>query len=270
MKLDMKQAYSSYDFDSGAYVASNFAQFSPAYVATNEEVREALRVLAPKPGARVLTVAGSGDQALLYKLAGAAHVDTFDITFNAKMMLDIKTSAIQKLSHIDYLSLLNKIRTSRDIYNISLYQQLVDYMPDDTKNYVREMRGAKLVRGGMLDTVLFKSEYTRLSEIIHGSFNFMWTDLSDLASHLTQSYDQIYLSNILQYNVQPDYVCRVIGDLQKYLNPNGKILVNIAPWFDGDELFAMNKLREKMAEDNLAHVTVMKNAIHSMCVLEKR
>lgn len=272
MKVDLVQARLAYDLGSGEYnkMSPNFACFSPAYVATNEDVREVLRVLRPTPGARVLTVAGSGDQALFYKLSGAGHVDTFDITFNAKMMMDIKTAAIGRLPHIEYLSLLNNIRYSRDISNVPQYKQIVDYVPNDTREYVDAMRGAHLVRGGMLDTVLFKNEYAKIGEIIKEPFNFIWTDLGELSAHVTQNYDQIYLSNILQYNAQPQYVVNVICDLMTRLNPGGKILVNVAPWFDGEELVAMKILQQKLEQANVARVKFFQNNALHMCFLEKR
>ncbi len=271
MKFDVELARSSYDLDSGTYVASNFAQFSPAYVVTNENVRDALGVLQPHLGARVLTVAGSGDQALFYKLAGASLVDTFDITFNAKMMMDIKTVAIQVLSQVDYMGLLQKIKHSRNIEKIPYYQQIKDYLPADTRDYVNQMSGVYLTRGGSyLDNVLYKNEYEKARELIKKPFNFIWTDLTDLASHLTQTYDQIYLSNILQYRTDPEYLIGVIGGLVPYLAPQGKILVNIAPWFNGEELATIRALQRNMEESNIAMVNRVKNHWHHMCILKKR
>lgn len=272
MSINLADARLAYDFQSGDYNKSspNFAQFSPAYVATNEDVREALRVLQPGRGASILTVAASGDQALLYKLAGAGRVDTFDITYNAKMIMDIKTSGIQRLEHVEYLRLLNQIKTSRDIYKIRQYQQIVEYMPDDTREYVRAMRGVRLTRGGILDTVLFTNEYACAKELIKEPFNFIWTDLTNLSARVTMQYDQIYLSNILQYNTSPEYVVGVICDLATKLKSGGKILVNIAPWFDGDELIAMKNLQALAAQSGLGLVKIIQNHVHHMCILEKR
>ncbi len=274
MEYDLSQARLAYDFVSGEYRKSsgNFACFSPAYVSTNEDVRDALLMLKPKPGARVLTVAGSGDQALFYKLAGAGHVDTFDITFNAKMMMDIKTAAIQVLDRNEYLRLFGQISHSRDIYKIPEYKKVVDYIPDDTREYVRQMRGVRLTRGGMsyMDTVLFKNEYDDLAKKINQPFNFIWTDLTDLSSKLTQSYDQIYLSNILQYRAQPEYITNVISDLATRLVSGGKILVNVAPWFDAVDITALRFLQNKIAQCGVGTVDFIKNHVHHMCVMRKR
>ena len=60
----------------------------PAYTISNENQRWATQVVPNVK--KVLTVAGSGDQALFYKLSGATIIDTFDITCNARAIQDIK------------------------------------------------------------------------------------------------------------------------------------------------------------------------------------
>ena len=68
--------------------------YSHAYVVSNEDLRYTT-ALTRDMGRKVLTVAGSGDQPLFYKLNGANHIDTFDVSFCAKAIMDIKTAAIR-------------------------------------------------------------------------------------------------------------------------------------------------------------------------------
>ena len=75
-----------------------------AYIISNENQRWATRVVPNIK--RVLTVTGSGDQALFYKLAGAKIVDTFDITPNAGVIQDIKYNAVKHLDRDEYTRLL--------------------------------------------------------------------------------------------------------------------------------------------------------------------
>lgn len=270
MKYDIAQARSCYDLHTGDYGAANFAQFSPAYAQTNEDIREIFWVLQPKPGMRVLTVAGSGDQALHYAMAGASHIDTFDITFNAKMMMDIKTSAIQKLNRADYINLINSTSRTRNIADVPEFQQIIDYMPSDTRDYVRQMRGARLVRGGSYFEMLYNDEYARLRKIVKGPFNFVWTDLSDLSRHLKMEYDQIYLSNILQYRACPEYVTPLVLDLARFLKPGGVMVVNVAPFFVGEDLEVAMHLKQQATAQGVGTIKMIHDHFFDMCVLQKR
>ena len=71
-----------------------FSQYSRAYVITNEDLRYSLQFM-PKETNRALTVAASGDHPLFCSLYGAKYVDTFDISYNAKCVMDIKVAALR-------------------------------------------------------------------------------------------------------------------------------------------------------------------------------
>ena len=270
MKYDISQARLAYDAVTGEYGAANFAQFSPAYAKTNEDIREVLWALQPKPNSSVLTVAGSGDQALHYLISGAGHIDTFDITFNAKMMMDIKTTAIQKLGRVDYARLVNGTAKANDITAISQFQEIAEFLPADTHNYIQDMRGLRLVRGGSYFETLYNDEYAKLQKIVNKPFNFIWTDLKDLSSHLTQEYDQIYLSNILQYHAHPEYVTPLVMDLARFLKPGGVMMVNVAPYFVGDDFEVVMRLKQQVEKNGIGTVKRIHNHLFDMCVLQKR
>lgn len=271
MKYDINQARSEYDFTTGQHRGANFAQFSPAYAQTNEDIREIMAYsMQPKPGQSILTVAGSGDQALHYAMAGASHIDTFDITFNAKMMMDIKTTAIQKLNFKDYRFLVFVSRFEDCMADVSQYQQIEDALPADTKQYVRDMRGAQLVRRGVGFDDVYNDEYARLQKVIKGPFNFIWTDLSDLSRHLKMEYDQIYLSNILQYHARPEYVTPLVLDLARFLKPGGIMMVNVAPFFADDDLEVVMHLKHNAEKQGIGTVDLIHNHLYDMCVLKKR
>ena len=86
-----------------------FPQYEQAYCITNEPIEEWLK-LTPVKNPRVLTVAASGDQPLMYAAHGASHVDTFDLTLNACVMLDFKKSALQQLNFSQYLDTVQELR----------------------------------------------------------------------------------------------------------------------------------------------------------------
>ena len=271
MKYDIAQARSEYDFTTGQHRGANFAQFSPAYASTNEDIREIMTwSMRPKPGQSVLTVAGSGDQALHYAMAGASHIDTFDITFNAKMMMDIKTTAIQKLNFKDFRRLICMAGYEDCFADILQYQQIEDALPADIKQYVRDMRGAQLIRRGMGFDGVYNDEFEKLRKIIKGPFNFIWTDLKDLSRHLKIEYDQIYLSNILQYHARSEYVTPLVLDLTRFLKPGGIMMVNVAPFFADDDLEVVMHLRHNVEKQGIGTVDLIHNHLYDMCVLKKR
>lgn len=270
MKYDIVQARSEYNFTTGQHWGANFAKFSPAYAKTNEDIREIFWALQPKPGQSVLTVAGSGDQVLHYAMAGASHIDTFDITFNAKMMMDIKTAAIQKLNRADYTKFINSVSHTRNIADMPECGRFIDSMPADTRDYIQQMRGAHLVRGGFYTEMLYNDEYAKLQKIIKGPFNFIWTDLSDLSRHLKMEYDQIYLSNILQYRARPEYVTPLVLDLARFLKPGGIMVVNVAPFFVGDDLEVVLHLKQQVTAQGVGTIKMIHNHFFDMCVLQKR
>ena len=104
-----------------------FSHYSPSYVLTNEDIRW-VSGLTQNKGPRVLTVAASGDHPMFYAMRGATNIDTFDISFCAKVAMDIKTAAIQKLSRDEYVQLLNDMHQAQRIWSDikSLHTNLTD------------------------------------------------------------------------------------------------------------------------------------------------
>lgn len=270
MKYNIYKARSEYNEKTGLHRGDNFAQYSQAYAVTNEDIREVLFALKPPQNAHILTVAGSGDQALHYKMAGVSHIDTFDITFNAKMMMDIKTTAIQKLGRLDFVRLLKEMARTDNIADISQYKKIAESLPADTRNYIQDMRGLRLVRGGAFYETFYNDEYAKLQKLVKEPFNFIWTDLKDLSSHLTQEYDQIYLSNILQYHAHPEYVTPLISDLVRFVKPGGIIMVNVVPYFVDDDMEVCMHLKQHIEKDGIGTVNIIQNHLFCMCVLQKR
>ena len=107
----------------------------PAYVISNENQRWATSAI---PNAKsVLTVTGSGDQALFYKLSGATIVDTFDVSHNAGLIQDIKFCAIKHIKHPSkYVDLLNALHIGDNIYTIPQMHKLIPYLTDTSRKTI--------------------------------------------------------------------------------------------------------------------------------------
>ena len=271
--IDYKLARSQYDDKTGAFVPNGgiggaFAKFSPAYLVSNEDLRSSMNLLQPR-GADVLTVAGSGDQPIFYKLYGANNVDTFDISYSAKVMMDVKTAAIRMLDNKQYRQMLVGINKSRGIADVPEYKTVQSMCTSDVQEFIRKMHGVEYyLRGGLWsDSAPFASEYDVLKKSVNGDFNFIWTDLDSLAGRLNKKYDQMYLSNILQYGCSMQRVSRIANDLSESLNPYGQIILQVSPYFVWDEVEVYERLHNAVAK--WANVRMVQSKTQCMCVLRK-
>ena len=74
----------------------------PVFLFTNENIADYLKKLGNVSGKDVLTVAASGDHAFESFLCGAKNVDTFDINYLQKHVMELKTKMIQKLEYPEF------------------------------------------------------------------------------------------------------------------------------------------------------------------------
>ena len=122
--ININEARSKYNLQSGQYLGESqdkFATYSHAYVTSNENLPMIMSEMRPC-NKTVLTVAGSGDQPMFFMLYGASLVDTFDLSYCAKVMMDIKTAAIQSGNRAEYVDFLTKmLNSSCQIENLALY-----------------------------------------------------------------------------------------------------------------------------------------------------
>lgn len=203
------------------------SEFGPAYIATNENLRESIKLFS---GALddVLTVAASGDQALHYTLAGAKHVDTFDQTYCAKAIQDIKTAAIPRMYRDPYLKMLDEFHRFGGLMYVDGVHEILSAMPCDTARFVREMDGYNIFGRGLspMDTPFAPSyiEYAALQNRVAEPFKFIWSDIADLHVHLNQKYDVINVSNIFDW-AGVDSVIPTLKKLWPYLKDGGYIQI---------------------------------------------
>jgi hypothetical protein len=249
-----KEAYLLYLRHNGVIyrMYENFGRFSPSYTVSNEHLSEAMAVLKPK-GKSVLTVAASGDQAFYYKIYGASYVDTFDISYCAQVIMNVKTAAIQNLNYSRYKAFLDSIKyNSNDIMYASEYPKISASVPDETKQFLSVMCGQKYRFGfGYNLNVPTAAQYKKLRARVSEPFNFIWSDVMSLSGHLTRKYDQIYLSNIFQYNYDEKTNIQLIQDLLPSLNDGGEIMFFVTPFFrsyEQDSLRAVAKALERFVQ----------------------
>ncbi len=209
-------------------------EYSPAYIISTENLSESIGMFR---GAMddVLTVAGSGDQALLYTARGAKHVDTFDLSFCAKAIQDIKTAAVQKMSRYQYVQLLDDLywdqRHSHNILGVHGMNDVMKLMPSDTSAFVANLADCRILsRGGYVPSKGEKqlptdAEYTLVQKHVKQPFNFIWADIADVHTHLTRQYDVINTSNVFEWVYDQNLVVPIVLHLFEYLKVGGYIQV---------------------------------------------
>ncbi len=202
------------------------AEFNQAYVVTTEDslpdiVR--LRDVAPH---NVLTVAASGDQAMYYAAAGAQTIDTFDMSFCAKAIQDIKTVAVQKMGWMKFGNFLQSLFVLENLNQDEIAREIIAEMPSDTAEFVQRMTCSQMFgkyRSPYETWRTTHADYLKMQAAIKEPFNFIWTDIADLHTYLYKTYDVINISNICDW-MSKKTVPDILKNLFAYLNPGGYIV----------------------------------------------
>ncbi len=206
---------------------TNFGLYSPAYATTNEDWRFAMHELKPT-GKSVLTVAASGDQPIAFRLSGARDIDAFDTTYFAKVIMDIKTSALQTMDCTQYKNMVAELRNARSSRDITAYDKIKPACPRETLTAIRQMDGCRIfsMGTGIRDEYLpNEAEYNAAKQVVRKPIRFIWSDLENLHTKLNKKYDLIYLSNIFEYYHDTNKITKTLNNLYPFLNENGEIML---------------------------------------------
>lgn len=220
MKPDAEQAQKY--LSSVANDSNNFATYSPAYTVTNEDLRYAMHFM-PEHTENALVVAASGDHPIFTKLNGAKNIDAFDISYNAKCMMDIKTAALQLLDYEEYKKLLNDLWCAVDVSRVKNMPKILRVLPDKETKYMNNMRGFLLFNHGYgtyTKYMITEAEFNQARQNIKTPFNFIWSDIMSLHHSLNKKYDFIHLSNIFD-SLDMDNRVFVMVNMMRYINPDG-------------------------------------------------
>lgn len=231
---DINEAHSMYWMPSGVFNSVDvqhcrqvcFAKYSPAYVTTNDDIRMVFDNFNPA-GKSVLANTGSGDVPMFYLAYGARDVDSFDISYCAKVIMKMKTAAIKTMSLPEYVSFLHSIYKAK---NFDAYSDIVNAMPLESSNFVKNMNGRAIFSAGqgVEEKCLPNNvEYNNIKKHVNSSVPFIWSDLKDLHLHLKKQYDEIYLSNIFQYDTNRDNKVDILNNLRPFLVNGGNIIVYV-------------------------------------------
>ena len=217
--------------DAIAGLYNRFNRYSSAYTITNENIRW-MTGLAPSTNHSILTTCGSGDQPLFYALNGATDIDTFDISINARAIMELKTAAIPNMSHDQYINMLIKMHKHLDLQSIPNTKQVISQISSDISQYISEMESISIFSNGhnvrsYPQNLPTESEYKLLQTKISKPFNFIWSDITELHNSLTKQYDIINTSNIFDY-IDEDTTIETLKNLFEHLYPGGYIVSQVS------------------------------------------
>lgn len=227
--------------NSDFYISTDYAfqDESSVYLFTNENIAGYIQGLNP---GRVLTVASSGDHAFEAYLAGATHVDTFDINSYQRHVLELKTHMIRGLPYHDFMDF---FFDKKNFFNPKIIAMISDNFSMGLRHFMTKCQDsgtnmfkyhASISPNYDLRNLSYASEeskYNKLRELLPERINFHHCKLERVSAKFNQRYDLIMLSNIFYYMYSEETIteCRFERFYHEVLYPlarnnltdNGKI-----------------------------------------------
>ena len=204
---------------------NTFHSESFIYKKTNEKLNEFIDLLLNKD--KVLSVIGSGDQILNTLLTKPSKIDAFDISVFPKFFLKLKIASIKSLSRGEYIKFFfSTTETFLDEYYDDLYfdkiRKELDIEAEDFWTYLFQYNDWYDIYNSTLfssesvfeeqaiiqNKYLDNDEYYKLRDILQSvQINYIESNLLDLK--INDTYDLIYLSNILEYVKKSAYFDKI-------------------------------------------------------------
>lgn len=204
---------------------NTFHSESFIYKKTNEKLNEFIDLLLNKD--KVLSVIGSGDQILNTLLTKPSKIDAFDISVFPKFFLKLKIASIKSLSRGEYIKFFfSTTETFLDEYYDDLYfdkiRKKLDIEAEDFWTYLFQYNDWYDIYNSTLfssesvfeeqaiiqNKYLDNDEYYKLRDILQSvQINYIESNLLDLK--INDTYDLIYLSNILEYVKKSAYFDKI-------------------------------------------------------------
>jgi len=210
-----------------------FHEYSFIYKKTNEQLEYVTQYFKNKD--KILCVIGSGDQILNSMIFKPSLIVGFDISVYPHLFLKLKMAAIRSLSRDEFVDFFfGTIYTyEEDLYDDIFYYKIYPFLDDEAKNfwtYLFEYNDWYDIYNSMLfstETVIPRraleqnlyldlNNYNKLKYLIPKiNIEYIIGDIFDM--EIKNTYDLIYLSNIIQYHDINKYKKKV-----KSLTNNGK------------------------------------------------
>lgn len=192
-----------------------FYKYSQIYPFTNENLVECFKNFNFK-NKRCLTVLGSSDQALDMYLKGACKITTFDINKLTKYYFYLKKAALlSNLTKEEYIRLFNPYSNKKYSYYYDTFSRICKNLQGDNLEFWSRLfdkyKGIDITRHLFYISIYSKTlentikylsgnNYYKLRERAKDlDINFINTNIKNLPQIISEKYDFIYLSNIMDY-----------------------------------------------------------------------
>lgn len=192
-----------------------FHNSSAVYKISNERIQDYEKYLRKRN--KVLSVIGSGDQILNCILNGTKDIDAFDISVFPKYFLELKMAAIKALTIDEYIDFFYEVTNRDEVYE-DMYYRIAIYLGNDICEFWdslfnffewKEIYNSTIfssepnIASNAINQNKFlqsEEEYNRLREELDNvKISYYEGDILELSSYLRESYDLVYLSNIVYY-----------------------------------------------------------------------
>ena len=237
----------AYALKNGVSKRSVYNWRAPVFLFTNENISGYLKQMGDMSDKKILTVAGSGDHVFESILAGAEHVDTFDVNYLQKHIVELKSKMIKYLPYSDFMRFFfdknhffdkNIIKPIWNKLSLALRVFLNYYYANKNISLFRYRNSQhNMYSVDKISYIKDEQAYAHLGKIMPEKISFKQADVSEISNRFDSVYDIILLSNIFGYLYEDiedmaakvllfrDGVLSPIAD--KNLNPNGgKICFN--------------------------------------------
>ena len=207
--------------------------YTPQLVTTNELPQILNLEDYITPNTTVCTVCGSGEQPFFAKLFGAKYVLTFDISYNAYLLMALKIAAMQYFKqHAQYeyfISDLGDHCGPGELLKTPNIDKVLKGLYGTQRNHLIRMESLRLPTllgdASCQYYTIPQNDYEKLRTLIRLPFPFIWTDIKELDTKLgDDTFDIMYYSNVLCF-VQNHLVKPVLESTKKHLNPDGKLFL---------------------------------------------
>lgn len=186
----------------------DFYDCGPVYLFSNENISGYMPAFGDMQGANVLTVCASGDHAFESYLAGAAHVDTFDVNSLQECVMELKSHMIRDLKYEEFMDF---FFNARHFFDTRMLRPIQYNFSQKLQSFISKYNqiGRSLFRysGTQHDAFdVFKlsyisnpEKYYDLRNKLPENINFKTCDISQISDVFPYKYDVIMLSNIMDY-----------------------------------------------------------------------
>ena len=193
---------------SNNFTNSPFQDGMPVYLFTNENISGLLETMGDISGKQVLTVASSGDHAFESYLAGASHVNTFDINSYQKNILELKNHMIKHLKYSDFM---NFFFDNSDFFNPKILTPIMHRFSVQLKEFMSTCTNTPTIRLNFkylnacsadyniknLQYIYSEQNYNKLATLLPDAISFKHCDISTTyrcVQHYVQRYGIDYLT----------------------------------------------------------------------------